>query len=282
MRYMAKSSPREVHEVPPSATSESEELMHRKVFYAWQSSLPDETHRRFIEQRLQSACVNPQELCPDVDELLVDQDTQGLPGSPAVAAAILEKIKGCDVFVADVSMIRADSQGGTRKMPNPNVMLELGYAVASRTWERILCILNTATGSPEELPFDLRHHRIAKYELDPDRVGEIAAREGLIADLKAGISAVLKGNLALLAAELLQLFDDIDPIIMDSIRRGKRNVMVFVPTHFSQRLKNLMMDSQFAELATFAQEGEVIGKPDLGPVNTFKVTVMEKFAKLAR
>ena len=256
--------------------------MRRKVFYAWQSSLPEETHRRFIKRCLQSACANPQELCPDVDELLVDQDTQGLPGSPAVAAAILEKIKGCDVFVADVSMTRADSQGGARKTPNPNVMLELGYAVASRTWERVLCILNTATGSPEELPFDLRHHRIAKYELGPDRAGETAAREGLVTDLKAGISIVLNGNLALLASELLQLFDDIDPIIKDTIRQGKRNVVVYVPTHFSQRLKNLMMDSQFAKLATFVQEGKVIGKPDLGPVNTFKVTVKEKFAELAR
>jgi hypothetical protein len=255
--------------------------MRRRVFYAWESSLPEETHRRLIERCLRAACEKPSELYPDVDDLAVDQDTQGMPGSPDMAAAILEKIRGCDVFVADVSMTKVETVGGPRNFPNPNVMLELGYAVASRTWERILMVLDTSTGMPETLPFDLRHHRVIPYELGTDPAKEEAAGEKLVADLKEKLGAILKGNLALLALELGRLLKEINPILMDRFRRGARKDSIDVPTSFSQRLEGLMKDKEFTKLATFEEQTKVIMKPDVGPVKEYRVTVTDKFVELA-
>jgi hypothetical protein len=46
------------------------------------------------------------------------------------------------VFVADVTPINAGSDH--RLCPNPNVLIELGYAVKALGWSRIVMVLNTA------------------------------------------------------------------------------------------------------------------------------------------
>lgn len=43
-----------------------------------------------------------------------------------------------------------------RATPNPNVLVELGYAAHSLGWDRIIVVVNTAHGAIEELPFDFR------------------------------------------------------------------------------------------------------------------------------
>ena len=88
----------------------------------------------------------------------VDQDTQGVPGSPDVSVEILRKIGLCYVFVADVTLTYPCQSGPARSSPNPNVLIELGYAVKCHGWPRVLQVLNAAYGKPEELPFDLRSH----------------------------------------------------------------------------------------------------------------------------
>jgi hypothetical protein len=51
-------------------------------------------------------------------------------------------------------------------VPNPNVMGEYGFALRSKTVQRILLAMNTAFGPPDGLPFDLRHmHHPAQYAL---------------------------------------------------------------------------------------------------------------------
>lgn len=56
----------------------------------------------------------------------LDRDTAGVPGSPDIANTIFEKIKNADIFAADVSFINGELPG--RRTPNPNVLVELGYA----------------------------------------------------------------------------------------------------------------------------------------------------------
>jgi hypothetical protein len=46
-----------------------------------------------------------------------------------------------------------------KRAPNPNVLVEYGYALARHGVQRLLLVMNTAFGSPSELPFDLRHLR---------------------------------------------------------------------------------------------------------------------------
>lgn len=135
------------------------------IFYSWQSDLPNSTNRSFIENALERAartiqhddsiCVTP----------TIDRDTRNVSGSPDIAATILEKIDGADVFVCDVSIINPGDSN--RKTPNPNVLFELGYAVKTLGISRIVMVQNSAYGGPELLPFDLKMKRVLSYSLLP-------------------------------------------------------------------------------------------------------------------
>src|SRR5262245_60249296 len=114
------------------------------VFYSWQSDSPNSVNRGFIADCLERALKEVR-----VDEELrldpcLDRDTSGVPGSPDIAATIFEKIGAADIFVADVTFI--NPPGSKRRTPNPNVMVELGYAAARLGWDRIICVFNRASG----------------------------------------------------------------------------------------------------------------------------------------
>ena len=53
----------------------------------------------------------------------------------------------------------------TRPSPNPNVLIELGYAAATIGWDRVILVQNTAYGDLGVLPFDLRSRRIVPFNL---------------------------------------------------------------------------------------------------------------------
>jgi hypothetical protein len=133
-----------------------------KVFYSWQSDQPQ--NRNFIRSALNAAI---KELRQDLSldeaqrDIVADQDTQDIPGSPGVADAILGKIRATDVFLADLTFIQKDNERtlDTRLSPNPNVMLEYGYALHALGDGKIIGVLNEAHGSPKDLPFDLNHRR---------------------------------------------------------------------------------------------------------------------------
>jgi hypothetical protein len=61
------------------------------------------------------------------------------------------------VFVADLSFVGATPDG--KKLPNPNVLIELGFAARSIGWERTILVINNAYGSASDLPFDILQHR---------------------------------------------------------------------------------------------------------------------------
>lgn len=132
--------------------------MKRTVFYSWQSDLPNGTNRTLIENVLNDAA---KEIGNETDiEPVIDRDTQGISGAPNIATAIFDKIKSADIFVADVSIIGSVKR---RAIPNPNVLIELGYALKALGHERIVLVFNTAFGKVEKLPFDLRMHRTLTY-----------------------------------------------------------------------------------------------------------------------
>jgi hypothetical protein len=163
------------------------------IFYSWQSDRPNKTNRSFIRDALDDAAKALKgSLGSEVEDApRVDQDTQGIAGSPPIVDTILRKIDACDVFVPDVTFV-AENEG--RLVCNPNVMIEYGYALKSIGAERIVAVMNTAFGPKTDLPFDMRHrrHPIA-YELSPDADGERrrAARSQLAARLQDAIQTVL-------------------------------------------------------------------------------------------
>jgi hypothetical protein len=136
----------------------------RKIFYSWQNDTDSKYNRNFLEDCLKKAI---KLLNRDIEEggnFEFDSDTRNEPGTPEISSTILSKIKNSEVFVADITLI--GKIVGKKKAPNPNVLIELGYAIATLGLKRIICMSNTKYGNPEELPFDLKNKRIFNYAYD--------------------------------------------------------------------------------------------------------------------
>jgi hypothetical protein len=97
------------------------------------------------------------------------------------------------MFVADLTIINPRAKG--RRTPNPNVLIELGYAVPTLGWDRILLIQNTTNGGPDQLPFDLRGRRVVAYQLEVSASNRAETRGLLQGRLEAGLRSGLKDSM---------------------------------------------------------------------------------------
>jgi predicted nucleotide-binding protein len=114
-------------------------------------------------------------------------------GMADIAATILNKIADAAVFVADLTPIAQSSDG--KWLPNPNVMIELGWAMHRPGWERVIGILNMASGAKvEDLPFDIRQRRVVTFVLaeNADRKSRAAERSKLVNELKEALQINLE------------------------------------------------------------------------------------------
>ena len=153
-----------------------------RIFYSWQSDLPNRTNRGFIETALEKAAKSLRADDSIQVDPVIDRDTNGVPGSPDIAGTIFNKIEQSQVFVCDVSIINQGSTG--RLAPNPNVLIELGYAMKALEAKRIILIYNNAYGIIESLPFDLRTRRVIQYtaSMEVERADERKHLEQLLTD----------------------------------------------------------------------------------------------------
>ena len=140
-----------------------------KIFWSWQSDTPGNIGRFLIRDALAAAIdslkrdlelVEPAER-DMLSAAHLDQDRQGIPGSPDLARIILEKIEAASVFVADVTLVGVVGTGSReseapKKLINSNVAIELGYALHALTDRSLLMVMNEHYGSLKGLPFDLR------------------------------------------------------------------------------------------------------------------------------
>lgn len=135
-----------------------------KIFWSWQSDTPGRTGRHFvraalllaIERLKQARDVGEPTAAESRERLHLDQDRQGISGSPDLASTIFEKIERSAVFVADVTLV-GGSDGGSKRLMNSNVAIEYGHAHHALGSEAILMVQNTHYGNRDALPFDLKH-----------------------------------------------------------------------------------------------------------------------------
>jgi hypothetical protein len=127
--------------------------------------------------------------------LEVDSDTKGEPGSPPIVETIFRKIDGASIFVPDLTFVATRADG--RPSPNPNVLIEYGWALKSLTHARVVPVMNTHYGQPtaETMPFDMRHLRHPiQFNLTPDananRRHEV--REQLSRELESAIRVIVE------------------------------------------------------------------------------------------
>lgn len=140
--------------------------METTVFYSWQSDTRAAANRTLIETALEAAVAELRSDTAINVQPVVDRDTVAKAGAPDIGTTILEKIEMCRAFVADVTII--NNGCGERPTPNPNVLIELGYALKAVGPSRMILVQNVAFGGPEDLPFDLRQKRVLTYESAED------------------------------------------------------------------------------------------------------------------
>ena len=134
------------------------------VFFSWQSDVPENSDflRSFIKTSIKNL-----ETTQNVN-VLYDEASRSVVGSQKVEEVILEKIRACDVFIADITPItKIETEEGEKKriklLPNPNVAFELGYAMHCLPMEQVLIVLPTGI-SHGQLPFDFNHNRLIEFD----------------------------------------------------------------------------------------------------------------------
>jgi hypothetical protein len=164
------------------------------IFYSWQSDRERKCCKDFIRRAADAAAERVSASLGA--RVVIDADTEGVAGIPAISETILRKIESCDLFLADVTFVASANAG--KLVPNPNVMGEYGFAMRAKGLDRILLAMNTAFGPPDELPFDLRHLRHpAQFALTE------GAADGVRRRVRDDFSATLERNFAAAIAPLL-------------------------------------------------------------------------------
>lgn len=133
--------------------------MPTTIFFSWQSDRPKRVGRSLIEGALEAA-VKQAVAAGAIEPAVRPQVQSGAKGEVGIvplADTILKRIDAASVVVADLTYVSTRPKGECS--PNPNVLLEFGYALNARTGRRMIAVMNTAFGHPgtEPLPFDLAH-----------------------------------------------------------------------------------------------------------------------------
>jgi hypothetical protein len=127
------------------------------VFYAWQSDTLQRLNRHLIRAALNLAARSISADPAMRIKVRIDADTEGVLGHVPVTETILKKIAACDAFVPDLTFVASTATG--KLVPNPNVMLEYGYALRAKSHSVMIPVMNAAYGPAEKLPFDMGHLR---------------------------------------------------------------------------------------------------------------------------
>jgi len=162
-----------------------------RVFYSWQSDLPDKFNRSAIRDSLRYAKSSLEGKEPFASKSIeIDEATREVPGSPNIPLTILDKIQKSDIFVADITLVNQGVDTDPKKTPNPNVLFELGFAVSQLGWSRVVLLFNKAHGVTAALPFDIDRQRVSIFCLS-DQVSSVNELRELCV---AAIKLIIKKN----------------------------------------------------------------------------------------
>ncbi len=136
--------------------------MNIQIFYSWQSDI--EFNNKVIRDALKLSSI---EIENKVASAKIDtkDSSSNLIGSTRIPEQILKDIAGSDIFVCDLTII-GKSDIKQRKISNPNVLIELGYAISKLSWERTIVLFNEHFGNfPADLPFDIEKRSALSFKI---------------------------------------------------------------------------------------------------------------------
>lgn len=187
------------------------------IFYSWQSDITSKLNRNFIEDALEKAIkrlgqhIEIQEALRE-EGMELDKDTKGVPGTPPIVEVIFNKISKCGIFVPDLTFVGKSHKN--RLLPNPNVLIEYGWALREVSYSRIIAVMNSAFGEPTDanMPFNMRHLRNPiTYHLDEtiDEKERAQIKENLVSNLYNALEAIFKSGILTQLNEKQNDFDGV-------------------------------------------------------------------------
>jgi len=245
-----------------------------KIFYSWQSDIEGKHNRNFIKDCLEKAIKQINNELKIEEAIRLDHDTKDVLGTPDIVTTIFSKIEESDIFIGDLSFV-AKSIHNDKLIPNANVLIELGYAFSVLGDSRVINIMNTAYGKPDNnLPFDLAHKRWPiQYnlsEINYEEKPEI--KNSLIASLKSALFPFLNKP----KASTPQFQSQADKILhREKLRKECDKELLKI------RSQNLRRDSIIRDV------DRVDGYPNIDDDETgispwFKVGILETYTKGVR
>ena len=159
-----------------------------RLFFSWQSDSPANTNRDFIYGCLEQAVTKTK--LP----LQLDEATRGVPGTPGIVGSVFSKIRESSVFVPDLTLV--GEYRGERSTPNPNVILEYGFALEAVGEVAVLPVFNKFFGDVGRLPSDIASRVIrAIYDYGGGLDGREVVQERFVETLVQEIDLILDGGL---------------------------------------------------------------------------------------
>lgn len=211
------------------------------IFYCWQDHSDKKLNRYLIRDAIKGAIQRVKlEIPPSMECVLrFDCDTSGRSGSAEIANTILSKINASSIVIGDVTPVFRNKTKD-RFYPNPNVMLELGFAARSIGWNRVISVYNDRKGAdgirPKDLPFDIQHRRLTRYScvnLESRQQSKKDLEDTLVLAIKEVIIAIARGEVdPTLGHEVVKRARDVDLLrqVLSTIHRNTMNNIVDLGT----------------------------------------------------
>jgi hypothetical protein len=186
--------------------------MGYKIFYSYQSDINPDFNKIFIQLAIEKAITKLNNQGLDVS---LDFGFRGTPGTTILISEMLDKSKNADLVIVDLTYTSSKAWYDSyklnlfgkelrflnnlieKKSPNPNVLLETGYAWSQKGYNRTLAIMNIAFGNPEELPVDFKGFRYPiQYDFSEINITDRTAKlEELSLDLLKAFKTAMKAEI---------------------------------------------------------------------------------------
>ncbi len=249
----------------------TQNIMKLKLFFSWQTTTNTKYNKNFILSCIEKA-VKKVKLKPELKdvEFVILEGVTGEPGSPQVASKIAdERIPTSDIFISDLSVVNQISyfQKIVRKVvgdkfkpfQNNNVIYEHGVAYNAIGLEKMIGILNTTYGSPNEnpdnIPFDLKHIRFPiEYKYSEKTKNKDDVQKKLVDDLASAIKETAKFALQSQKSKFhpLQVWSDWENSILTPQQ--------FIPNEKTKEVTNSVLEG----LDNLRQTIRILGLSGLG------------------
>lgn len=145
----------------------------KTIFFSWQSDV--KPVRNKFHSALDTVVKQLGDQLEEAKRPELDSDTQGTYGSEEILTTIFSKIDASSIFIADVTPIISTDQ---KMIPNPNVMVEVGYALKAKGPNSrlyVFCVDGVDSIDIEKMPFDIRGKKLFGFNTS-DTPSFIAAK----------------------------------------------------------------------------------------------------------